>query len=58
MNPVTESLFHADLQFTTNEFSVVEGQVPVLSLEYEADGALSIPESSGHTLLFIAGSGE
>ena len=37
---------------------MVEGQGLVLSLEYEADGPLTIPESSGHMLQFIPGTGE
>lgn len=51
-------LLHADLQFTTDEFRVVEGQLPALTFEYDASGVLSTAEPSGHMLVFIAGSGK
>ena len=51
---------HTGLEFGGNEFSVVEGQIPMLTIEYEADMAIPGPScyDSGVSITFGGGTGE
>ena len=52
------SSMHSGLQFKTGDFSVLEGQVPMIVIDYEADAMIPGPScyDTGVSILYADGS--